>query len=207
MTPARVSYYVRSRDATTIERTAALNHERAEADRHAALNLAAYEERLAHFAEKQGDMSRNHGIFLDEPALERFAELFSARNMDHYQQLRPGAHRVVHLAAEVRMWDEFSRDARYDLQWLMRAYSEVKMGRWDLEVWDRATKAGPEGRAERERRTKSRFAKRRLSGALGVARVAKKLKQGKRKSKAREDEAEEDESCSYEGKGKDRQWE
>ncbi|KAI0723721.1 hypothetical protein C8T65DRAFT_824878 [Cerioporus squamosus] len=207
VTPARVSYYVRSRDAISLQRTAALNRERAEADRQAAKNRQAFEVRAVRFAAQRSRLHRTHGVFLDEgPALERLAELL-LRRTDNFGNL-PRLASVPHLAAEYRMWVGLSREAQLEVRELLKAYSALKEGRWDLKVWDRATQTTPEGRAERERKTKSRFARRRLNGALGVAKAAKKLKKkGKRKDTEREDGAEEEDGPrDHEGKGKGRQW-
>ena len=226
ITPARVSYYLRSRDPISIQRASAIQHAHTAATAQASANRAGFklEQKLASFEAQRALLRRTHGLHLDAPALDRVRALLG--RLDYYKQSpRPSSQAQgpqgpqgplggspvtlpAPLADDFRWWRGLSDGARADVGLLLQAQAGVRMGVCDVGLWDRLTGADAPGREERERETRARFARRRYSGALGVARAARRLRRGARRGKVEEDGAEDDRewACAGEEKGKERDY-
>ena len=219
-----MSYYLRSRDPISIQRASAIQHAHAAAATQASANRAGFklEQKLASFETQRALLRRTHGLHLDAPALDRVRALLA--RLDYYKQSprRSSAGSQgsqgprdspvtlpAPLADDFRWWRGLSDGARADVGLLLQAQAGVRMGVRDVGLWDRLTGANGPGREERERETRARFARRRYSGALGVARAARRLKGGVRRGTVEEDGAEDDRERVREGeeKGKERGYE
>ena len=210
-----MSYYLRSRDPISIQRASAIQHAHAAATAQASANRAGFklEQKLASFEAQRALLRRTHGLHLDARALDRVRALLA--RLDYYKQSprRSSAGSQgplpAPLADEFRWWRGLSDGARADVGLLLQAQAGVRMGVRDVGLWDRLTGADAPGREEREREARARFARRRYSGALGVARAARRLRRGAKRGTVEEDRAEDDRERVSEGgeKGKERGYE